>query len=55
MGMPLGQLVKKQFTAQKLIFNVLFWGLHWGIFAFGWYVCWLVSALVHPSCLSGKA
>ncbi|KAL2271026.1 hypothetical protein VTJ83DRAFT_397 [Remersonia thermophila] len=30
------ELLKKQFTAQKLIFHVLFWGLHWGLFAYGW-------------------
>jgi NADPH oxidase len=26
----------KQFTPQKLVFNVLFWTFHWGIFAYGW-------------------
>ena len=30
------QLVKKQFTTTKLFFHLLFWGLHWGIFALGW-------------------
>ncbi|ROT43637.1 cytochrome b-245 heavy chain subunit beta [Sodiomyces alkalinus F11] len=30
-------LIKKQFTAQKLLFHFIFWGLHWGIFAFGWW------------------
>ncbi|KAI1145203.1 cytochrome b-245 heavy chain subunit beta [Nemania diffusa] len=35
--MGLVSLVKKQFTASKLIFHVLFWGFHWGIFAYGWY------------------
>ncbi|KAI2605533.1 putative FAD binding protein [Hypoxylon sp. NC1633] len=30
-------LVKKQFTASKLIFHVLFWGLHWFLFGYGWY------------------
>ncbi|KAG7136808.1 hypothetical protein HYQ45_005744 [Verticillium longisporum] len=37
--MPLANLslVKKQFTATKMLFNILFWGVHWGIFAFGWY------------------
>ncbi|KAL1898512.1 hypothetical protein Sste5346_003416 [Sporothrix stenoceras] len=35
--MSAGQLIKKQFTAQKLFFHVLFWGVHWGLFAFGWY------------------
>lgn len=29
-------LVRKQFTAQKMIFHLLFWGAHWGVFAFGW-------------------
>jgi NADPH oxidase 1 len=29
-------LIGKQFTAQKLLFHLIFWGLHWGIFAFGW-------------------
>ncbi|KAI1323433.1 putative FAD binding protein [Xylariaceae sp. FL0255] len=31
-------LIKKQFTASKLIFHVLFWGLHWGLFALGWFL-----------------
>ncbi|KAI1362719.1 cytochrome b-245 heavy chain subunit beta [Xylaria arbuscula] len=35
--MGLVALIKKQFTASKLIFHVLFWGFHWGIFAYGWY------------------
>ncbi|KAI0809830.1 cytochrome b-245 heavy chain subunit beta [Xylaria sp. FL0064] len=35
--MGLIALIKKQFTASKLIFHFLFWGFHWGIFAFGWY------------------
>ncbi|PKS12730.1 hypothetical protein jhhlp_000938 [Lomentospora prolificans] len=30
-------LIKKQFTGQKMLFHLLFWGAHWGIFAFGWY------------------
>jgi len=34
--MSLGTLVKKQFTPSKIIFHILFWGLHWGMFAFGW-------------------
>lgn len=29
-------LLKKQFTAQKLLFHFLFWGAHWGVFAYGW-------------------
>ncbi|KAI0431101.1 cytochrome b-245 heavy chain subunit beta [Xylaria sp. FL1042] len=35
--MELVALIKKQFTASKLIFHFLFWGFHFGIFAFGWY------------------
>ncbi|KAK0657163.1 FAD-binding domain-containing protein [Cercophora newfieldiana] len=35
--MPLLTLVKKQFTPSKLIFHVLFWTFHWGIFAYGWW------------------
>ncbi|CAJ2499803.1 Uu.00g026560.m01.CDS01 [Anthostomella pinea] len=31
------ELAKKQFTASKLIFNVLFWGLHWFLFGYGWW------------------
>jgi NADPH oxidase len=30
-------LLKKQMTARKLLFHVVFWGVHWGLFAFGWY------------------
>ncbi|KEZ42411.1 Cytochrome b-245 heavy chain subunit beta [Scedosporium apiospermum] len=30
-------LIKKQFTAQKLVFHFIFWGAHWGVFAYGWY------------------
>ncbi|KAI0446480.1 cytochrome b-245 heavy chain subunit beta [Xylaria telfairii] len=37
MGMDLATLVKKQFTASKLIFHILFWGFHFGILAFGWW------------------
>ncbi len=29
---------KKQLAPTKLAFNFLFWSLHWGLFAFGWYV-----------------
>jgi NADPH oxidase len=29
-------LLKKQLTPQKLLFNVLFWTFHWGLFAYGW-------------------
>ncbi|KAL9949618.1 NADPH oxidase 4 [Verticillium nonalfalfae] len=28
-------LIKKQFVAEKLTFHVIFWGLHWGVFAYG--------------------
>jgi NADPH oxidase 1 len=35
--MGLGSLIVKQFTASKIVFHILFWGLHWGMFAFGWY------------------
>jgi NADPH oxidase len=31
------ELVKKQFTPSKLVFNLLFWGLHWFVFGYGWY------------------
>lgn len=30
------ELIKKQFTASKLLFHFLFWTFHWGIFAYGW-------------------
>jgi NADPH oxidase len=33
-----GELLAKQFTPQKLLFHFLFWGFHWGIFAYGWSV-----------------
>ncbi|KAI0001245.1 putative FAD binding protein [Xylariaceae sp. FL0662B] len=35
--MPLLTLIKKQFTASKLIFHILFWGMHWFFFGYGWY------------------
>ncbi|KKA30710.1 hypothetical protein TD95_004195 [Thielaviopsis punctulata] len=35
--MPLSTLIRKQFTASKMTFNILFWGIHWAIFAYGWY------------------
>ncbi|OTA68778.1 putative FAD binding protein [Hypoxylon sp. EC38] len=35
--MALLDLLKKQLTASKLIFHILFWGVHWFFFAFGWY------------------
>ncbi|CAK7226754.1 hypothetical protein SCUCBS95973_006305 [Sporothrix curviconia] len=31
------QLIKKQFTVQKLFFHFLFWGVQIFLFAFGWY------------------
>ncbi|KAL5596658.1 hypothetical protein BROUX41_006648 [Berkeleyomyces rouxiae] len=30
-------LIKKQFTASKMTFNILFWGVHWGLFGYGWW------------------
>ena len=30
------ELLRKQLTAPKLLFHLLFWGFHWGMFAFGW-------------------
>lgn len=36
--MGYGQLVAKQFTAPKLFFYTLFWGIHIFLFAYGWYV-----------------
>ncbi|KAK8072106.1 Cytochrome b-245 heavy chain subunit beta [Apiospora saccharicola] len=35
--LSLGTLFKKQFVPSKIIFHILFWGMHWGFFAFGWY------------------
>lgn len=35
--MSLGEFLAKQLTAQKLFFNISFWGFHIGIFAYGWY------------------
>ena len=35
--MGLVELLRKQLTAQKLLFHVIFWGAHWGIFAYGWW------------------
>ncbi|PSR94496.1 NADPH oxidase [Coniella lustricola] len=31
------ETLKKQFTARKLFFNAVFWGIHWGLFAIGWW------------------
>ncbi|KAI1405387.1 putative FAD binding protein [Hypoxylon fuscum] len=31
------ELVMKQFTASKLIFHFLFWGMHWFFFGYGWW------------------
>ncbi|KUI70622.1 NADPH oxidase 1 [Cytospora mali] len=31
------QLAMKQFTAAKLSFHIIFWAIHWAIFAYGWY------------------
>ena len=27
---------KREFTGLRLLFNVIFWGGHWGVFALGW-------------------
>jgi len=35
--MPFFALLKKQFTPTKLLFHVLFWTFHFGIFAYGWW------------------
>lgn len=35
-GLSFGTLIKKQFTGGKLLFHFLFWGLHFGLMAFGW-------------------
>ena len=26
-----------ELQGRKLVFNVLFWGFHWGMFAYGWW------------------
>lgn len=31
-----GTKVKKQFTAPKLFFYFIFWGLHFFLFGYGW-------------------
>ncbi|KAI0474078.1 putative FAD binding protein [Xylariaceae sp. FL0804] len=36
--MSLAELVRKQFTAGKMTFHILFWSLHWGLFALGWFL-----------------
>ncbi|KAI8961926.1 putative FAD binding protein [Daldinia sp. FL1419] len=35
--MAVVELVKKQFTATKIIFHILFWGVHWFFFGYGWW------------------
>ena len=30
------ELLRKQFTARKLTYHILWWAFHWGIFAYGW-------------------
>ncbi len=35
--MSILETLGKQFKPSKLIFNFLFWGVHWGLFALGWY------------------
>lgn len=34
--MGYGDRVIKQFTAPKLFFYTVFWGLHWFAFGYGW-------------------
>jgi len=29
---------KRELTGRKLIWHILWQGLHWGVFAYGWYV-----------------
>jgi len=29
---------RREFTGRRLIFNIVFWGGHWGLFALGWYL-----------------
>ncbi|KIL88244.1 nadph oxidase [Fusarium avenaceum] len=37
-GRPaLTELLKKQFTGSKILFHLLFWGAHFGTFAYGWW------------------
>lgn len=36
--MSYGQKVAKQFTAPKLFFYTVFWGVHFFLFGYGWYV-----------------
>lgn len=43
--LSLGTLFKKQFVPSKIIFHILFWGMHWGFFAFGWYDSPLLPAM----------
>jgi len=35
--MPLLSLLKKQLAPSKVVFHILFWTFHWGIFAYGWW------------------
>ncbi|ROW14703.1 hypothetical protein VPNG_03748 [Cytospora leucostoma] len=35
--MGYSQFIAKQFTAPKLLFYFIFWGIHWGLFAYGWH------------------
>ncbi|KXJ86231.1 cytochrome b-245 heavy chain subunit beta [Microdochium bolleyi] len=37
MAAPVLSLIKKQFTASKIFFHILFWGFHWFIFGYGWW------------------
>ena len=27
---------QRELTGRRLLFNILFWGGHWGVFALGW-------------------
>lgn len=36
--MSYGEKVLKQFAAPKLFFYTIFWGVHWFLFGYGWYV-----------------
>ena len=36
--------LKREFTGGKLAFNLIFWGMHWGLFVLGWYVLGLYQS-----------
>lgn len=29
---------RRELTGRKLVFWLMWWGVHWGLFAYGWYV-----------------